>query len=117
MVSIKWLELAKKKLDPKDRVQREYEVRFDGKTGWLVMSFRKLLFVEERGFLRKQYNLLLDLLYENIDNIALERDQLVITDSENLKHICTSRYVNLLTIRNNLNLLVQQIQPKILAQQ
>ena len=115
MVSIKWLELAKQKLDPQDRVQGEYEVRFDGKTGWLVMSFRKVLFFEEKGFLRKKYDLRLDLPYENIDNIALKKNQLVITDSENLKHICTSRNVNLLTIRNNLNLLVQQIQPKIIA--
>ena len=56
MVSIKWLELAKQKLDPKDRVQSDYEVQFDGKTSWLVMSFRKLLFIKEKGFLHKIFN-------------------------------------------------------------
>ena len=116
-MSIKWLELAKQKLDPKDRVQRDYEVRFDGKTGWLVMSFRKLLFVEEKGFLRKKYDLRLDLPYENIDNIVLERNQLVITDSENIKHICTTEHVNISKINKSLTLLIEQIQPKILAQQ
>ena len=116
-MSIKWLDLAKQKLDPKDRIQREYQVQFDGKTGWLVMSFRKLLFVEERGFLRKKYNLLLDLPYENIDNIALERNQLVITDSENRKHICTTEHVNISKINESLTLLIEQIQPKILTQQ
>ena len=114
-MSKKCMELAKQKLDPQDRVQGEYEVRFDGKTGWLVMSFRKVLFFEEKGFLSKKYDLRLDLPYENIDNIALKKNQLVITDSENLKHICTSRYVNLLTIRNNLNFLVQQVLSKIIA--
>ncbi len=116
-MSIKWLELAKQKLDPKDRVQRDYEVRFDGKTGWLVMSFRKLLFIKEKGFLRKKYDLRLDLPYENIDNIVLERNQLVITDSENIKHICTTEHVNISKINKSLTLLIEQIQPKILAQQ
>lgn len=117
MVSIKWLELAKQKLDPKDRIQREYQVQFDGKTGWLVMSFRKLLFIKEKGFLHKKYNILLDLPYENIDNLTLEKNQLVIIDSEKIKHICTTEHVNISKINKSLTLLIEQIQPKILAQQ
>jgi hypothetical protein len=79
------------------------------------MSFRKVLFVEEKGFLLKKYNLRLELPYENIDNIALKNNQLEITDWKNTKHICKTEDVNILKIKKNLELLVQQALPKTIA--
>lgn len=72
-MSAKWLELVKKKLDPEDKLQVEYLGRFDGKSGWLSMSNKKLIFVEEKGLLFRTYEFAQEISYEKIKDITLKR--------------------------------------------
>jgi hypothetical protein len=60
---------AEKNLESGDEIQKSYPGKIDGKYGYLVMSNRKLQFVHEKGFLRKSYELILDLPYEKIGKI------------------------------------------------
>jgi hypothetical protein len=83
----KWLEAALDRLDPDDVDERNYFVRCDGKRGYLVLSQRKLIFVEEKGFLKKTYNVILDLPYEHIDRVAGESYYTLFFEAENNRHI------------------------------
>ena len=85
--SPKWYDLAEKNIEQGDSIQKSYEGKLNGKTGYLILSNRKLLFVREEGFLRKTYDLSLDLPYEKIDKISHEgRYELELTDVEGKKH-------------------------------
>ncbi len=82
-------ELAKSKLEPGDQVQKTYVARLDGKYGHLMMSNTKLIFVEETGFLRKAYNLTLELPYEKIGEVNAARNQLALTEAGGRKRSFT----------------------------
>jgi hypothetical protein len=56
-------------LDKTDHIQESYFGNLDGENGFLALSKTKLLFVREKGFLRHQYNVQLDLSYQNIGKL------------------------------------------------
>jgi hypothetical protein len=83
----KWYELATKALDDEDEIEKSYPGNLDGKNGYLLMSNEKLLFVREEGFLRKNYELTLDLPYETIGKIMPNgKNKLDIVDVKGVKH-------------------------------
>jgi hypothetical protein len=86
-ISSKRLEMAKERLERGDEVQRSYLGKLDNKYGALLGSNSKLVFVEEKGFLSKSYNVILDLPYEGIRECTpVDRYKLRITDQEGGQH-------------------------------
>lgn len=86
-ISSKRLETAKERLEPGDDVQKSYTGHLDKKSGSLIGSNSKLLFVEEKGFLSKTYNVVLDIPYEKVKEFTpVDRYKLRITDTEGEHH-------------------------------
>lgn len=86
-ISSKRLETAKERLEPGDEVQRSYTGHLDEKSGSLIGSNSKLIFVEEKGFLSKTFNVVLDLPYEKVKEFTpVDRYKLSITDTEGEHH-------------------------------
>ncbi|HUS79212.1 MAG TPA: hypothetical protein VM050_11210 [Patescibacteria group bacterium] len=86
-VSRRGMDLARQRLEGGDSIQRSYDGQLDGFGGMLAISRRKLLFVHEKGFLRKSYELILDLQYMNIGSITTEgRYRMVIEEVDGRKH-------------------------------
>jgi len=98
------IDLAKKNLDLDDRVQKSWSAQLGAKHGFLVLSNKKLLFIEEKGLIRMAYNLVLKILYEKIDEITVEDRKLVITDVEGTIHNFTSSFASRIetTLRNRI---------------
>lgn len=81
------MDKARERLEPGDEVKKSYSGRLDNRGGMLIGSNSKLIFVEEKGFLSKTYDVVLDLPYENVKECALvDRYKLRIADSEGRKH-------------------------------
>ena len=92
-MSSKWHETVEKVLDHEDRIQKSFEGKFDGKNGYLVMSNKKLVFVNEEGFVRKTYDLILDLPYKKIGKINPNgKYELEITEVDGMKHIFKTEF-------------------------
>lgn len=67
-----WYDMASGKLDPSDRIQKTYSCSFDKKNGYLCLSNEKLLFVSSKGFLKKSYNVELDVPYADLKEVKLD---------------------------------------------
>ncbi|MFP3952388.1 MAG: hypothetical protein ACLFVP_09655, partial [Candidatus Bathyarchaeia archaeon] len=59
----KWMDKAEKNLDTNDEIEKTYPAELEDQYGYILMSNRKLQFISEEGFLRKSYDLKLDLPY------------------------------------------------------
>jgi hypothetical protein len=79
--------MAEKRLGPEDEIKMSWAGELDGKNGFLMMSNKKLLFMQESGFLSKKYDFPLDLPYDRIREIKPEgRNKLVLAEAEDRKH-------------------------------
>ncbi len=67
-----WYDIAASKLDPEDSLQKSYSCTYDKGNGYLCLGKRKLVFVRVKGFLRKSYDVTLDLPYDELDEVKLE---------------------------------------------
>ena len=86
-IAPKWFEIAEKSLDEGDDIQKSFQGKLDGDRGYLCLSNKKLLFVHEEGFLKKSYDLILDLPKEKVDKISHDgKYKLDITETEGKKH-------------------------------
>ncbi|MBD3206168.1 hypothetical protein GF319_07470 [Candidatus Bathyarchaeota archaeon] len=65
----KWYEYAKKNLKPGEEIDKNYEGRLDGNFGYLFITDKRLLFIKQEGFLRKSYEIILDMPKNNLDKI------------------------------------------------
>ena len=84
---VKWKEVAEKNLGRGDEIQKTWFGKLDGKHGFLLLSNEKLLFVHEKGFLHKTYDLVLDLPYDKIGKITNDgKYKLELIDIEGAKH-------------------------------
>lgn len=77
-MSSKWFEMAKQALEPGDEVQKSYPASHIGQSGYLVMSKSKLLFVSEKGFFKKNYNVDLEVPYNKVDEIQHDKNRLTL---------------------------------------
>ena len=89
MEKLGWYKFAKKHVDPVDQIQNTYPGRYDGKLGQFVMSNKKLLFVEEKGWISKISSLLLEVPYEKVGEITVKGDRITFT-AEDITHSITS---------------------------
>jgi DNA-directed RNA polymerase subunit RPC12/RpoP len=86
-VASKYIEFAEARLEKGDEVKRSFSGKFEGERGHLLMSKKKLLFVSEKGFINKEYNLLLEIPYDKIDEVKKESDyKLELRDEEDTEH-------------------------------
>ena len=102
-MSTKWHDMGEKVLDHDDKIQKSYPGKLDGKSGYLMMSNRKLVFVHEEGFIRKTYNLTLDLPYGKIGKINPQgKYELEITDTDGVKHSFKIEDLNISIVEKSL---------------
>jgi hypothetical protein len=78
--------IAEGSLGLEDKIQKSYAGDLDGVYGIIFMSTRKLIFITEKGFFRKSYNLVLDLPYEKIKSLRTEGKRNLIIETEDLKY-------------------------------
>ena len=67
-----WYDIAASKLDSEDSFQKTYSCTYDKGNGYLCLGKKKLVFVRVKGFLRKSYDVTLDLPYTELDEVKLE---------------------------------------------
>ena len=67
-----WYDMASGKLDTSDTIQKTYTCTLDKKFGYLCLSNEKLLFVSSKGFLKKSYNVELDVPYTDLKEVKLD---------------------------------------------
>ena len=67
-----WYDMASGKLGPSDTIQKTYTCTIDKKYGYLCLSNEKLLFVSSKGFLKKSYNVELDVPYTDLKEVKLD---------------------------------------------
>ena len=67
-----WYDIASGKLDPSDKIQKTYTCTIDKKYGYLCLSNDKLLFVSSKGFLKKTYNVELEVPYTDLKEVKLD---------------------------------------------
>ena len=68
----KWYERAKKILEQGDEFLKCYLSRMNGKYGWFIISYRRVLFLREIGFIHKDYSLIFDKKRDNIKYVCKE---------------------------------------------
>ena len=77
----KWTELAEEILGSGDKIKRSYRVKFNDKMGYLITSNQRLLFLEEKGYIRLNYSKILELPYTKISSIKVTSDLMQIISS------------------------------------
>ena len=65
------LKVANERLGSEDKVLCSYYVECEGKYGSLALSHRQLMFIEIKGFFKKQYTIIFEIPYDQIDEIAI----------------------------------------------
>jgi len=103
---VKWDELAKEILGAKDEIQKSYEVRFNRKSGYIIMSNRKLLFIEKKGIISVKYSKALELAYYYISKINVTPKLMVIIDGDGKEYNFTKVDVDLEMIGKGLQDLI-----------
>ena len=84
----KWYEYAQKQLDKNEYIQKTFEGKLDGNYGHLYITDHRLLFVKQEGFLRKSYEIILDLLKDNIKKIKQASSyELYVVDTSDREYI------------------------------
>lgn len=81
-----WIDLMKARLGSEDSVQKTFYANYGRTAGYIVMSKGKLFFLEEKGFLRKTWNIILEVPYEKIREVTTGGPDLTITDAEGKRH-------------------------------
>lgn len=83
----KWYNIAKKNLKDNDEINKSYTGRLDNENGYLVLSNKRLQFVQEDGLFTKKYGIKLDLPYDKLSKIShIDNSEIDIIDSEGKEH-------------------------------
>ena len=109
----KVMEVASKRLEPPDRVQKSYRIGYDRSEGFIVLTNRKAMVLEERGFFRPSYHVIVEIPYPEIAEVTVEdTHRLVITDTEDRKHaFVTFAEVTATILERDLTNLIRSITP------
>ena len=84
--------MVEKNLNKRDEIKHYWPGRFNGKNGYLVLSKKRVLFIEEHGIIHRKANLLLDLPYEKISKVIRPQPQLEITMVDGTKRYITTSF-------------------------
>ncbi len=86
-----WLDLAKKTIGPDDTVEKTYSCTLNKQNGYLCLGNKKMVFVNVKGFLRKNYEVLLNTPYDELDDVKLtNRFRIDLSLNNKTHHIETS---------------------------
>jgi len=66
-----WHDLAKTTLGPDDTIEKTYSCTFNKQNGYLCLGNKKMVFVNVKGFLRKNYEVLLEAPYNEVSEVKL----------------------------------------------
>ena len=66
-----WYDLAEQILGSSDSIERSYRCLFDDKNGYLCLGRKRMVFVEVRGIIHKDYDVLLDVPYDDLKELVL----------------------------------------------
>lgn len=89
----KWLEMGQKNLEQGDTIERTYPAMYNRKSGYLLVAKKKLMFVSEEGLFGKKYNMMFDMPYQRIGNIAQTKNYVLeITETDGRKHDLTFEF-------------------------
>jgi hypothetical protein len=78
----KWYEVAKKTLDTGDKIRKSYPGSFNGDSGYLCISNKKLVFVSIKGLFSKKYNVIMNIPFSDISELdSKERNKLLISSN------------------------------------
>jgi len=89
----KIIDTIKSVLEPTEGIVHDYDASSDGQSGRILLSDKKLLFVREKGFLKKTYDLITDLAYNQIDTITRTGSTLTLSKGEE-SHSFTSGFAS-----------------------
>ena len=64
-----WYKEAEKALEPGDVIKKSYPGNLDGGRGYLIISNKRLMFQNVKGFLSKKYNITMNEPLENISKV------------------------------------------------
>ena len=67
-----WYDLAAGTLAPDDSIQRTYSCSYNKDNGYLCVTNKKLVFVKVKGFLKKNYDVTLDVPYADLTQVKLD---------------------------------------------
>jgi hypothetical protein len=99
----KWYEYAQKQLKKDEHIQKNFEGRLNKDFGYLFLTENRLLFVKQEGFLRKRYEVTLDLPKEEVEEIKqVESYQMEILETGGEKHVFESD-IGVSSIEKNIN--------------
>jgi hypothetical protein len=89
---------------------------YDGKEAYLVLSKKKLLVINEKGFLHKNWNVIKEIPYDKIDEIIVEAShRLSISDVKNKKSYFASLKEEAKQIEKRIEELTESISVKPIA--
>jgi len=97
------LNVAEKTLEPDDELQTFFKpddevlnifnASYNDQNGFVLLSKKKFLFVSEKGFLQRIYNLDLEVPYDRVDEIRCIGNKLTLLVEEK-RHIFKSSYAS-----------------------
>ena len=64
-----WYKEAEKALEPGDAIRKSYPGHLDGGRGYLIISNKRLMFQNVKGFLSKKYNITMNVPLESINKV------------------------------------------------
>jgi hypothetical protein len=66
-----WYKEAEKALEPGDAIQKSFPGNLDGGRGYLIISNKRLMFQNVKGFLSKKYNITMNVPLENVSKVGV----------------------------------------------
>jgi propanediol utilization protein len=82
-----WYKEAEKALEPGDEIQKSYPGDLEGERGYLIISNKRLMFQNVKGFLSKKYNITMNVLLESIRGVGVTEDKAVEIGTTDKKYI------------------------------
>jgi hypothetical protein len=91
----KWYDVAEKNLEAGDEIVSNWSGQYNEHDGHIVFSKEKILFVEEKGFINRTADVLLEIPYEKIAKINTDDvSQLVLTKSDGKNYSIETRFLS-----------------------
>ncbi len=87
-----WVSFVKSRIETTDQMQKSFYMTYERKAGILVLTSQKIMFIDEKGFLRKTHDLIMELPYKKIKTMTVDSStQLSIVDSDGKRHLFASQ--------------------------
>ncbi|MBN2336488.1 hypothetical protein JXL21_13100 [Candidatus Bathyarchaeota archaeon] len=71
-MSKNWYKEAEKALEPGDAIQKSFPAILDGGRGYVILTNKRLMFQNVKGFLSKKYNITMNIPMESIEKTEVK---------------------------------------------